>query len=301
MSALAPSTSRRLVCSGVLWAEFRSKDILRDAFIGIQSLLISFDLLTEHLATWLTTHLSFHNPWSQVECEQWRLLWIAFGLDAETAEHFAYDLQIQWCCASESLMVTKALSSLQPVAMVYNAVLALLRFITFTGSRWLTVGPSARTLFAALLTGFRSLVRFIEKHAGGELFFLRGFHRLEHAGVLPFMATVSFASRPSDAFIALLLEDPRVIPQLGALKETLDDEMQWLCLLPRRLWYRVGEAAGVPGQELRNASIHAALVSVAHIRESVIRVVESPPWSLAMGDVKANLAKLATKPEPPQI
>ena len=82
-----------------LWIEFRSKDILRDAFIGIQSLLNSFDLLTEHLATWLTTHFSFHNPWSQVECEQWRLLWIALGLDAETAEHFAYDLQIQWCCA----------------------------------------------------------------------------------------------------------------------------------------------------------------------------------------------------------
>ena len=55
-------------------------------------------------------------------------------------------------------------------------------------------------------------------------------------------------------------------------------------------WDRVGEAAGVPGKELRSASIHAVLVSVAHIRENVIRVVESPPWSLAIGDVKANLA-----------
>ena len=91
-------------------------------------------------------------------------------------------------------MVTKALSSLQPVGMVYNAVLARLRFRPFTESRWLTVGPSARTLFAALITGVSSLVRFIEKHAGGKLFFLRGFHRLEHAGVLSFMATVSFAS-----------------------------------------------------------------------------------------------------------
>ena len=35
-----------------LWVEFRSIYILRDAFIGIQSLLNSFDLLTEHLATW---------------------------------------------------------------------------------------------------------------------------------------------------------------------------------------------------------------------------------------------------------
>ena len=125
-------------------------------------------------------------------------------------------------------MVTKALSSLQPVAAVYNAALVLWRSRPFTESRWLTVGPSARTLFAALLTGLSSLVRFIEKHKGGELFFLRGFHRQEHTGVLPFMATASFASRPSDAFIALLLEDPRVIPQLGTLKETLDDEMQRL-------------------------------------------------------------------------
>ena len=81
------------------WNEFHSKDILRDAFMGIQSSLNSFDLLTEHLATWLTTHLSFHNPWNQVECEQWRLLSISLGLDAETTEHFAYDFQIQWCCA----------------------------------------------------------------------------------------------------------------------------------------------------------------------------------------------------------
>ena len=88
---------------------------------------------------------------------------------------------------------------------------------------------------------------------------------------------------------------------MGALKETLDDEMQWLCSQPQRLWDRVGEAAGVPGEELRSASIHAALVSVAHIRENVIRVVESPPWSLAIGDVKANLAELATKPEPADL
>ena len=199
-----------------LWSEFHDKDLLRDAYITIEALRNSFDLLVRHLGIWLSTVLSFAPALDSDAVSDLHELWVALGLDPDLALHFAETLQLRW--QNGRLLVNDAIRDCQPTTLVYNAFLAILRLRPFTSSRWLSMGGSARALVSLLIVGLPDLVRYIRDETGASLFFLNGYDRLT-PDVMRLFASVCFVSRPTDAVLLLLLEDGRIARQMQSIRD----------------------------------------------------------------------------------
>ena len=199
-----------------LWSEFHDKDLFRDAYITIEALRNSFDLLVRHLGIWLATVISFVPALDSDAVNDLHELWVTLGLDPDLALHFAETLQLRW--QNGRLLVADVIRDCQPTTLVYNAFLAILRLRPFTSSRWLSMGGSARTLVSLLIVGLPDLVRYIRDETGASLFFLNGYDRLT-PDVMRLFASVCFVCRPTDAVLLLLLEDGRIARQMQNIRD----------------------------------------------------------------------------------
>ena len=101
--------------------------------------------------------------------------------------------------------------------------------------------------------------------------------------------------------LAILLDDGRVMRQLPKLKEVFQSEMIWLCDQSTFVLDKIAGVAGLSGAELRDITIRAAHISVAHFYDNVITVAEREPWCLAAGDPATKLRHLAQQPEPVEM
>ena len=88
-------------------SQFGDKVLLRDCYVGIESLRNSFDLLTNHMAGWLAQRISCKPPQGPEWVEGERVLWGALALDpksisllASTREYDYHDGRVcgSWRC-----------------------------------------------------------------------------------------------------------------------------------------------------------------------------------------------------------
>ena len=278
-----------------LWSEFHDKDLLRNAYITIEALRNSFDLLVRHLGIWLSTVLSFVPALDSDAVNDLHELWVTLGLDPDLALHFAETLQLRW--QSGKLLVNDVIRDCQPTTLVYNAFLAILRFRPFTSSRWLSMGGSARTLVSLLIVGLPDLVRYIRDETGASLFFLNGYDRLT-PDVVRLFASVCFVSRPTDAVLLLLLEDGRIARQMQNIRDCLVEEMEFLSEVSFFVWDTVASVANMTPEELQTKPMDAAHLSVGFVHKHLLAVYDALPWSLLQGDIEANLVKFSAGLEP---
>ena len=223
---------------------------MRDAYITIEALRNSFDLLVRHLGIWLSTVLSFVPALDSDAVNDLHELWVALGLDPDLALHFAETLQLRW--QNGRLLVNDAIRDCQPTTLVYNAFLAVLRLRPFTSSRWLSMGGSARALVSLLIVGLPDLVRYIRDETGASLFFLNGYDRLT-PDVVRLFASVCFVTRPTDAVLLLLLEDGRIARQMQSIRDCLVEEMEFLSNISFFVWNTVASVANMTPTSCRRS------------------------------------------------
>lgn len=279
-----------------LQAWLGDKDLLRDAYVSIESLRNSMDLIIGHIGEWVSLRFSFVPDISPEAVSLRMSLWQALDVEAETAEMLAETLQLSFR-GGRLQIAASAAQRPDLVDIVTTALLSTWKFVRWTESRFLTVGKASRTMIAAMLTGLEDLVQFIREDAQASKFFISGFGRLQ-GPVKVFLAEAALSSRVADGVLAELMEDGRVAMRYEALYETLAEEMKWLVDVPVYVWQEVGRVAGVPWEDLRSSCISAGHTSFHFFWRRVLRPAGDLPWRLARGDVRQNLLDMRDE-EPP--
>ena len=90
-----------------------------------------------------------------------------------------------------------------------------------------------------------------------------------------------------------LMSDNRVAALHGQLWHTAASEVKWLVDLRESTWEAIGAASGMDAMDLRDKAIRAAHISFHFLWRRVLEPSADLPWSLARGDVEANLQELA--------
>ena len=144
-----------------MYSQFTDKELMRDIYIGFESLRRSSDLISKEMYAWLQDKLQASADRGAAGVEARLALWIDFGVDPETAALLAQQLQLVWT-GHQMLFLEGACWDGDLLETVASAVCTVWRFQRFTESRWLTVGSSFRIVVAALLSGLESFVAFLQ-------------------------------------------------------------------------------------------------------------------------------------------
>ena len=214
------------------FSEVQERELMRDIYVGIESLRNSHDLLHSFVGEWVASRLSLHEGKPLEWQESQQAMWYALGLDPALAELLVNDLQLyfqrgrMWVWSAAAVAIDADV-----IDRITYAFKALMRYIKFTESRWLTVGSSARSLVASLMLGLIDLVEFIQKHANSGLWYLNGFTRLKKVGRISFLVRAAVSSRVAEAVQSLLLEDSRVASLYDEIWEAAAEELRWVVTL----------------------------------------------------------------------
>ena len=248
----------------------------------LASLRGGFQELATHVAAWVTAHLSFQD-W---DFEHREFLWTMLGLSAEWVEVMS-DLHIRW--QGDRLCVAKAhLYNERVVSLVVAALMRVWQFREWTDSRWLTIGPSSRTMVAALLLGLEGLVEWVLKQPGVSSYRLGGFGSMDAAARDAF-CLIAGTAFVSDAALALFMDDDRVPRCMEALQRELHDEVRYVTMLPLPVWEVVASLSSKTAQGLRSDCVGAAHKQAAFLSALradfpgvLLLATDGPTWRLSV-------------------
>ena len=93
-----------------------------------------------------------------------------------------------------------------------------------------------------------------------------------------------------------MLTDGRLARTYEGLRQGIHDELEYLTSLSESTWKRLQLLTADPEstwQSVRSDILEAGHVQAGFVKKRVLDVIAKPPWSLAIGDIKANLEALA--------
>ena len=134
-------------------------------------------------------------------------------------------------------------------------LLSIWSFRKWSDSRWLSMGPSCRTLVAALSCGLRPFVSWILSRPGVSRYFLGGFQDHYSTEVTELVGIVATSSFAADAALVSMLEDDRLVHTAAALHDDMRTEVEYIANIPDLMWSFLGAVLGREGSSLRHSSI----------------------------------------------
>ena len=152
---------------------------------------------------------------------------------------------------------------------------------------------------ASCALGLRELYQFTLDD-GASTYYLGGFKRL--TGNMRFFSVVAaISSRPTESLSLMMLEDDRAVRNVEAYEACLDEEMEWMANITEPVWQMLELAAcnsDSSSRTIRSACLNCAHTSCSYTHHNFLKHVRSLPWSLAIGDVEANLESFSHSTEP---
>ena len=274
-----------------MYSEFNDQDKMRDIYVAISSRRNSHDLLSSRIDIWVGKSIRFAEDRGAEWVQRWRAVWLALGVDVETRELLVSELQLHWDGAF--LWVLRgAFEDGDVMDAASSALRAVWRFQKFTESRWLTVGTSARSLVAALLTGIEDMVKVICSSKHTSKFYIKGFSRLDESRK-QFLATAAIVGRVPEAFQLELMQDNRVARSYDHLYKVLSEELKWVIDIPLSIFTIIGSMCGRTGEAQRELCISASHIAYQFMWRRVLVPANEYPWSLVRGNISENLEFLA--------
>ena len=73
--------------------DFSNRDMMRDIYIAIESLRNTADLISEHMASWVSSRLKFVDDRGPDWVAEQQQVWMALGVELEQAELLSERLQ----------------------------------------------------------------------------------------------------------------------------------------------------------------------------------------------------------------
>jgi hypothetical protein len=180
---------------------------------------------------------------------------------------------------------------------VYNLVLYMLKWQQFSESRWATVGTSCRNLVRSLCIGLEEIVSLARANPQVSDFYLHGFARCKPT-VKRYACVAAVASYSLEGFLIDVLSDDRVAKRLPEIENNMVEELQYIEGLGDDFWRRLAPiVTQFSAADLKSSAIHCGNTAIAFVKRKVIAVAAGLPWSLARGDISANLDALCVSKE----
>ena len=174
-------------------------------------------------------------------------------------------------------------------------ILYLWRWQQFSESRWCTIGASCRALIVSVVAGLEAVVAKCTSDPDTSNYYLNGFLRFK-APVRRYAAVAALAAYPADSLQIELLADDRVVRRLPELQDCIQQELEFLESLGPLVWERLNRVVGDQPprypHELRSETLQCAYTAYGFVDRRIFQVANSLPWSLALGDIAANLEAL---------
>ena len=268
-------------------------------FIAVASLRNAFDLLHGHLSAFLRRCLEpVEEPGDYGESYRY---WTDIGVESGVADQLA-ELSVRWHNGRLRVRAgDDAASHASLVDRVIALIMAVFRLRKCAESRWCTVGDSCRSLLAAMSVGLDGLVGVVRADPRASDFHIHGYARL--AGpARKYCAIAGMSCTVTDSFLLELLEDDRVGARVDELEATMTEELGWLSGVKHSTWARVAVlvAEEYSPYDLRSEVLEAASLAASFVHRSVIKPARRCPWSLARGDIQANLQTLRDQDTTPK-
>lgn len=164
---------------------------------------------------------------------------------------------------------------------------------SFSLTRWVKVGQSARMLFRSLLCGVAGLVDLCRQDKAVSMYHLNGFFRAQE-DELRYLVVAAFCTYPCESFLAQVMADDRILRFCAQVKGTIDEELHSLKELPTYVWHRIARhvSPDFQSEELRHLVLEASYKSVGYVHKEVFSLLECYPLRLCQGDIAANLEEL---------
>ena len=160
-----------------------------------------------------------------------------------------------------------------------STLLSLWKFPSFCASRWITVGTSCRTFVQGLLTGIGGLFTYMKDKGAITDFDAQPGLRVSDE-VIQASVVAGLSAYVSESFSSLAMSDPRLLPQVDALEESVADELQFLERVQPFVWTTLASLSGSRGWVLRDQILRAATASAAHLHRRIFWELSFPPWSM---------------------
>lgn len=208
-----------------LHLQFKDAEMLRDMYVGCQAARHSYDLVGQQLGAWIPTVLKLVPETDLPHRQTLAELWVTVGVEPHTVEIDANDLMLLW--ADGKLCVRRYSAGVQNVIAVLSGVLlSMWHFLTFTTSRWLSVGISCRCLARGWLTGLSSFMDFVAKTASDKSK-LNGYVR-STSHIKQFAVQCGLAGSAPEGVQKELMVDAAVMMRIDELKQCATDELLFL-------------------------------------------------------------------------
>ena len=125
-------------------------------------------------------------------------------------------------------------------------------------------------------------------------YYLGGFARLTPE-MTRFSLVAVICSRPTEALGVVVLEDDMAARQIEAYEVILEDELRWMANLDEAVWQLLSLSSFSDSscRAIMTDCMDCAHISCGYTHTNFLSKVRSLPWSLAIGDVEANLKAFA--------
>ena len=185
-----------------------------------------------------------------------------------------------WDSDMEKLNVSETfLKSPESISDLSGLLLDLWRFPSFSSSRWVSLGCSARMYSLSCLTGFHCMFRYMMEQGLMSEYDAAGGLKMG-AQEQQWCLEVGLVSTLADSFLSGALSDSRVAVNCHALAIDVQAAFDNLEYLSADAWRLLSKGLTLPPAHLRHRVIGAAWVCLAHLDWRIFSTVTELPWSL---------------------
>lgn len=281
---------------GLRWGIFRhlqSKQTVRDAYIGIESLRNGYDVIIKNLRGWIERHLHYED--SAMDLADRSAMWNMLGLEGEWLD-IILDLQLRF--EGDHLKVgLQHQGDPDLLNRIEVSILHLFKYRRFTDSRWVTLGSTGRSAVASMIVGVSSLVDYCVADSKSSSYYVQGWQRVGEDCKALFGA-VAMSSFVADSALQLILDDGRLPRILGDVDRDLMAQVEFVCGMSPAVWSCVARACGLNERTLVDDSIMSAVTQAAYIHYKT-KPAREYPYKLNRGDKLSNLSELKAMPDRP--
>jgi hypothetical protein len=101
----------------------QDRELVRDCYVGIDSIRRPWDLIVSHLAEWIACRLSFPSSKDDAWVEEQKTLWDTLGVDLESIEPLAATLPLHFsdgliCISTTSVDIPELIFLIQTIVEV---------------------------------------------------------------------------------------------------------------------------------------------------------------------------------------
>ena len=196
----------------------------------------------------------------------------------------------------------------QFVSEVYDIlckmVAACFRMSKFCSTRWGGIKRCARQYMVSEAVGMFQVCDMLKRRVGMGSGHINGYFDRLKTPLRTFISVASLSADPTEQFLTSMLEDDRLLRHLERLEADMQVNIQKVCDVPPHVYSLVASLAGdddLCGERLQQMTVSCTLASRAFLDRAVIRPCHALPFSLALGDISANLHALSVGPPPSNL